>query len=126
MILVTLNSMMLIPARRGGKSHGSTFKTKELGDLEKGQGARFSPSFDVAKSCCSGDVARVKPQCTTGEKQHSCCHVPKSREPTVTDDGCCREGKPNSHAKHATKDGRHGCCASIDANADESSDEFSF
>ena len=47
MILVTLNSMMLMPVRRGGQSHGATLDTKKIGDVEKGQGAKRSPSFDV-------------------------------------------------------------------------------
>jgi hypothetical protein len=127
MILVTLNSMMLMPVRRGGQSHGATLDTKKIGDVEKGQGAKRSPSFDVAKSSCAmgccGDSAPANPQaCTMAEKQGSCCSVPKSHE-HAADDGCCNEGKSHSHTHGIEKSG-HGCCGGV--NSDEHSEEFSF
>jgi phosphoserine phosphatase len=56
MILVTLNSMMLMPVRRGSKIQtGAISETKKIEDVEKGQGAKHFPpqSFDVAKSSCA-------------------------------------------------------------------------
>jgi Zn2+/Cd2+-exporting ATPase len=123
MILVTLNSMMLMPVRRGSKFQtGSPLETMKSGDVEKGQGVKHSPSqsFDVAKgSCakrCCGGSAPSKPQaCTTGNKQDSCC----SGNDNSKGVSCCSVPKPccsgaNSRPSEHVDEG--GCCSKADAD----------